>query len=211
MVLLVGFGICNMGKYGDLFVWFARNPDWLYACAGFAAGLIAPKIFKVLFLILRRLGVSLNLYGLIPTLILKRAYPKTNMARKIRIKVARNESIIFEIDKRSRCRAWLNIENNLPFDIEFEELLARIYFDAMHINISLAEKLSIPRLGTANDIVLKGELSKEQAANCSRKMEKYLAMEISGRFSTRFNDIDTNSGHLVGYRVRDLRLAKYGY
>ena len=200
-----------MDIVSSLTVWLDKNPTWLYVGAGFIGGLITPGCLKVTLFIFNKLGMVIIQLKLVPQPVLRKIFSQNRMARKVDIRVgsSRGESLIIELCEHSRGRVWLQISNHLPFDIEFEELIARVYYDGVQINITLNESFKIDKYSIVDDLVLKCELSKEQAQHFSRKEGRFLAIEITGRYKSRFNYIEVNTGHLVDYHIRDLRMGRF--
>ena len=193
-----------MEIFNHLLVWLGKHPNWTYAGVGFAVGLVTPTAIKILFFILRKLGFGLTLFNFVPGFLLRKFYSKKGMVREVEIGIdSRGESLVFDLGRRPCCRLWLKITNNLPFDVEFEQLNAKVYFDTLRINVALEGELKIRKYSAADEILLRGDLSNEQATFCSKKMDKYLPVEITARIKTRFNYIDKNSGHLANYSVRN--------
>jgi len=193
-----------MEIFNHLLGWLGKNPNWIYACVGFAVGLVTPTVIKILFFILRQLGFGLSLFNFVPGFLLRKFYSKKSMVREVEIGVdSRGESLVFDLGRRPCCRLLLKITNNLPFDVEFEQLNAKVYFDTLRINIALESELKIRKYSAADEILLRGELTNEQVIFCSKKMDKYLPVEITARIKTRFNYVDKNSGHLANYHVRN--------
>ena len=195
-----------MEIFNQLLGWLGKHPNWYYAAVGFAVGLVTPMALRILFFLLRKLGFGLSLFNFVPGFLLRKFYSKKGMVREVEIAIdSRGESLVFDLGRRPCCRLWLKITNNLPFDIEFEQLNAKVYFDTLRINVALDEddSLKIRKYSSADEILLRGELSNEQVVVCSKKMDKYLPVEINARIQTRFNYIDKNSGHLANYHVRN--------
>ena len=197
-----------MDIFNHLLGWLGKNPNWAYAGVGFAVGVVTPTGLRILFFILRKLGIGLTVFNFVPGFVLRKFYSKKGMVREVEIAVdSEGESLVFDLGRRPCCRLGLKITNNLPFDIEFEQLSARVYFDGVQINVALDEDMKIRKYSTADELMLRGDLTKEQVVVCSRKMDKYLPVEITARIKTRFNYIDKNSGHLANYHVRNKGLS----